>query len=121
MSKDGIRWERYGEGPVLDQITDDPDGLICGDPQIVKIGEVYVMLYFRFRKGAGAYDTFACSRDLVCWTPWEGRPLIEPELPWEDVHAYKPWFIRENGINYHYYCAVNSQNERFIALAVSQR
>lgn len=120
VSEDGLRWERYGDGPVLDQITQDPEGLICGDPQILKIADLYVMLYFRFRRGIGAYDTFACSRDLTCWTPWEGDPLIAPEYAWEDVHAHKPCFIRENGINHHFYCAVNSQNERFIALAVSQ-
>lgn len=119
VSEDGIHWERYGDGPALDQITDDPEGRICGDPQILKIGDLYVMLYFRYRRGAGAYNTFACSRDLICWTPWEGKPLIEPEFAWEDVHAHKSCFLRENGINYHFYCAVNSRNERFIALAVS--
>ena len=39
---------------------------------------------------------------------------------WENIHAHKTWFIRHNGVNYHYYCAVNSENERFIALATSE-
>lgn len=120
VSNDGKNWERFGDGPILDQITDDPDGLICGDPQIIKIGDIYVMLYFRCRKGGKAYNTFACSFDLINWTPWDGKPLIEPEYEWEDIHAHKTWFIREHGVNYHFYCAVNHQNERFIALAVSK-
>ena len=33
----------------------------------------------------------------------------------------KTWFIHHNGKNYHFYCAVNKQNQRFIALAVSDR
>ena len=60
------------------------------------------------------------SRDLVNWTVWDGEPLVKSEQPWEDVYAHKTWFVRHNGRNYHYYCAVNSQNERFIALATSE-
>ena len=37
------------------------------------MGDLWVMFYF----GAGwqpkAFDTFACSYDLVNWTKWEGR------------------------------------------------
>ena len=53
------------------------------------------------------------------WTIWNGEPLIHSEYDWEDVHAHKTWFLRHNEVNYHFYCAVNSKNERFIALATS--
>lgn len=119
VSNDATHWERYGDGPVLDQVTEDPDSWICGDPQIVQIDSVYVMLYYRYQKGKGAYNTFACSYDLIHWKTWNGKPLVEPEFEWEDVHAHKTWFLREKGVNYHFYCAVNHKNERFIALAVS--
>lgn len=102
-------------------ITDYPDGLICGDPQIILIDDVYVMLFFRYEKNSPAYNTFAASRDLINWTIWEGEPLIKSEYEWENVHAHKTWFIRHNNTNYHYYCAVNDKNERFIALAVSEQ
>ena len=79
------------------------------------------MLFFRYRDGEPAFNTFACSRDLINWTHWNGEPLIKSEYEWENVHAHKPWFVRNNGKNYHFYCAVNDKNEQFIALATSER
>ena len=120
VSENGEHWERYGDRAVLDMTLIDPDTRIAGDPQIVCIGDIYVMLFFHFTAGRGAYDTFACSRDLVNWRVWDGEPLIAPTEEWENVHAHKPWFIRHNGVNYHFYCAVNKNNERYIAVATSE-
>lgn len=120
VSDDAEHWQRYGDRPVVDLITGTETGIICGDPQIIKIDDIYVMLFFRLEAEKPAYNTFACSRNLVDWTIWDGEPLIKSEYPWENVHAHKSWFLRHNGCNYHYYCAVNSQKERFIALAVSE-
>ena len=119
VSDDGERFERYGDSAVLDAAADSPAALITGDPQIIRMGELYVMLYFRLNTTGGAFNTFACSYDLVRWTQWDGQPLIAPTQPWENVHAHKPWLIRRNGINYHFYCAVNDRGERFIAVAHS--
>ena len=120
VSNDGEHWERYGDRAVLDMTRIDPGTRIAGDPQIVCIGDIYVMFFFHFTAGRGAYDTFACSRDLVNWRVWDGEPLIAPTEEWENVHAHKPWFIRHNGVNYHFYCAVNKNNERYIAVATSE-
>lgn len=120
VSNDAEHWERYGEHAIIDLVSDDPAGRITGDPQIIAMDDIYVMLFFHYRDGSGAYETFACSRDLIHWTVWDGEPLIAPVERWENVHAHKPWFIRHNGKNYHFYCAVNDQNERFIALATSE-
>ena len=119
VSEDGEHFIRFGERAVLDLVSDDPDGIITGDPQIVRIDDIYVMLFFRFRRGAPAYNTFAASRDLVNWTIWDGEPLIKSEYEWENRHAHKSWFLRHEGKNYHFYCAVNDKYERFIALATS--
>ena len=120
VSNDGENWERYGDRAVLDLISDDPDGIITGDPQIILIDDLYVMLFFHYKKDMPAFDTFACSRDLINWTVWNGKPLVESEYEWENCHAHKPWFLHHNGKIYHFYCAVNDKNERFIALAVSE-
>lgn len=120
VSKDCEHWERYGETAILDLISDDPDGIINGDPQIVLIDDIYVMFFFVYKKDKPAFNTFACSRDLKNWTVWDGKPLIESEQEWENVHAHKTWFIHNNGVNYHFYCAVNDKNERFIAVATSE-
>ncbi len=119
VSDDGIHWKRYGEKAII-PVTECADSVwINGDPQIIRIDDYYVMLYFIFDRVVGAYNTFAVSEDLIHWTKWEGEPLIKSEYDWESVYAHKQWVIKENGIVYHYYCAVN-QTERFIALATSK-
>ena len=120
VSNDGENWERYGDKMIVDLSLDDHDVKISGDPQIILIDDIYVMFFFTFTEGKSAYNTFACSRDLKNWTIWKGKPLIESEYEWENVHAHKTWFVRKNGVNYHFYCAINKDNERYIALAVSE-
>lgn len=46
------------------------------------------------------------------------EPLIKNKYEWEKYNAHKTWFVRYGGVNYHFYCAC-ADNERFIALAVS--
>ena len=116
VSNDGENWLRYGEKSIIS----DESVRINGDPQVLKVGELYVMLYFIYNDGK-AFNTFACSYDLVNWTKWQGEPLIKAEEEWENVYAHKPWVVVENGIVYHYYCACNSKGERFIALATSEK
>ena len=119
VSNDGIHWKRYGEKAVI-PVTECKDSVkINGDPQIVLIDGYYVMLYFIYEPGIGAYNTFAVSDDLINWTKWDGNPLVKSELEWENVFAHKQWVIKENNVVYHYYCAVN-RKERFSALATSQ-
>ena len=119
VSDDGENWTRYLDKPVIDE-TNTKGHLISGDPQIVKIDDLYVMFYFKFGEGAGAYNTFACSYNLTDWTVWEGEPLVKSELEWENVHAHKSYVIKDKDVVYHFYCAVNDKNERFIALATSK-
>ena len=119
VSDDGVTWHRYGEEPILNEV-DEIEGLrISGDAQIVRMDGLYVMFYFRSVNGR-AYNNFACSYDLVHWTVWDGPPLIYPEEEWEDVHAHKSYVLKVEDTVYHYYCAVNSLGERFIALATSR-
>ncbi len=118
VSDNMIHWKRYGTEPVIANGEDKQTG-ISGDPQIVKIGELWVMFYFGAFWQPGAFDTFACSYDMVNWTKWEGPHLIEPSEPWDNQFAHKPWVIKHKGIVYHFYCAVGDQG-RVIALATSK-
>lgn len=97
VSRDLIHWQRYGENPVVANGEAKTNG-ITGDPQIVKIGDVWTMFYF----GAGwqpkAFDTFACSYDLVHWTKWGGANLIEPSEFFDQNYAHKPWVVKWNGV-----------------------
>ncbi len=112
-SEDMVNWTRIGEEPVITR----GEG-ICGDAQVVKIDDLYVMFYFGAFWKPGAFERFACSYDLLHWTDWEGEDLVAPSEPYDAVYAHKPWVIRWEGITYHFYNAVGNQG-RVIALATS--
>ena len=112
-SHDMIHWTHYGREPVIDNLKG-----ISGDPQIVRIDDLWVMFYFGAGWKKGAFDTFACSRDLVHWTKWTGADLISPSEPWDKTFAHKPWLIKHDEVVYHFYCAV-AGDDRTIALATS--
>ncbi|HEY1789492.1 MAG TPA: glycosylase [Verrucomicrobiae bacterium] len=117
VSRDMKHWQRYGDKSVIVNGEQKKNGM-SGDPQIVKIDAVWVMFYF----GAGwqphAFDTFACSYDLVHWTKWAGPNLIQPSEPYDATYAHKPWVLNYKGVVYHFYCAVSNEG-RVIALATS--
>lgn len=108
-------WKRYGNEPVINHHSG-----ISGDAFITKIDDVWVMFYFGAFWKPNAFERFACSYDLVNWTLWEGDDLIAPSEPYDDIYAHKPCVIKHNDIVYHFYCAVNKNGERSIALATSR-
>lgn len=114
VSDDMQTWKRFGKDPVMTRRKG-----ICGDAQIAKIGEVYVMFYFGAFWKQGAFDRFACSYDLMNWTDWDGNDLVAPSAKYDEQYAHKPWVIKWNGVVYHFYNAVGSEG-RVIALATSK-
>lgn len=112
-SHDMLQWERIGTDPLITKYKG-----ICGDAQIVKMDDIYVMFYFGAFWKKGAFERFACSYDLLHWTDWEWEDLISPGEDYDAVYAHKPWVIRWNGVVYHFYNAVGNQG-RVIALASS--
>jgi predicted GH43/DUF377 family glycosyl hydrolase len=115
VSDDMRAWQRFGGGEPL---IDNGSG-ISGDPQVVRMGDLWVMFYFGAFYRPKAFDTFAVSRDLVHWTTWDGPDLVAPSEPWDETYAHKPWLIKHDGVVYHFYCAVGSEG-RVIALATSK-
>ena len=118
VSDDMTHWQRFGKEPVVANGEDKQNG-ISGDPQIVRMGDLWVMFYFGAVWQPKAFDTFACSTDLVHWTKWTGSHLVQPSEPWDKRFAHKPWVIKHDGVVYHFYCAVGDQG-RVIALATSK-
>jgi len=125
VSNDMISWERFGQNPVL--------GLnpmlwvkkgITGDAYLQKINDIWVMFYF----GAfwnedpkiEGWNSFACSRDLIHWTDWEGNPLVQSSESYDNKFAHKSCVIKWKGTVYHYYCSVDKSGNRGIALATSK-
>jgi hypothetical protein len=114
VSNDMKTWKRFGEKPLITRNTG-----ICGDAQIAKIANVYVMFYFGAFWKPGAFERFACSYDLVNWTDWQGEDLISSSEPYDKTYAHKPWVVKWKGVVYHFYNAVGDQG-RVIALATSK-
>ena len=118
LSDDMLHWKRYEGNPVVNH-----EQGITGDGVIQKIGDVYVMFYFgAFHKNRPykAFNTFACSYDMVNWTDWKGDDLIFPSENYDNLFAHKSCVIKWNGVVYHFYCAVNEDNQRGIAVATSK-
>ena len=115
VSDDMVHWKRFGEKPVIDHETG-----ISGDAFISKIDNVWVMFYFGAFWKPKAFDRFACSYDLVNWTDWSGDDLISPSENYDGQYAHKPFVIKNDGIVYHFYCAVDERGNRGIALATSK-
>ncbi len=114
VSDDMVSWQRFGKNPVITRHKG-----ICGDAQIAKISDMYVMFYFGAFWKKGAFERFACSYDLQNWTDWQGEDLISSSENYDETYAHKPWVIKWNGVVYHFYNAVGKQG-RVIALATSK-
>lgn len=114
VSDDMTNWQRFGDSPVIDHQTG-----ISGDAFISRIDDIWVMFYFGASWKPKAFDTFACSYDLVNWTDWTGKDLISPSEPYDEQYAHKPFVIKYKGVVYHYYCAVDNNENRGIAVATS--
>ena len=143
LSKDLKHWQRYDGNPVF---AHDSDGTITGDAQIVCMSDLsllpphpspltshfspltshpsplYIMFYFSAYNPArkyNAYNTFAVSRDLIHWQDWDGPDLIIPSKPYDEMFAHKSYVVKHDGVVYHFYCAVNDDQQRGIAVATS--
>ncbi|HTN08027.1 glycosylase [Agriterribacter sp.] len=117
VSNDMKHWKRKGNTPMITK-----ERGICGDAQIVKMNDLYVMFYFGHNwkdDDPSAFDRFACSYDLLNWTEWNGPNLVAPSEPYDQQYAHKPWVIQWEGVVYHFYNAVG-ENGRVIALATSK-
>lgn len=118
LSHDMKNWVRYKGNPIINH----EEG-ITGDGVIQKMGDVYVMFYFgafRENRPYKAYNTFACSYDLLNWTDWEGDDIIIPSEKYDNLFAHKSSVVKWNGVVYHFYCAVNEEDQRGIAVATSK-
>ena len=119
LSNDLKKWKRYGGNPVF---ANEVGGIITGDAQIVRMDSLYVMFYFKAydpSRRYNAFNTFAVSRDLLHWERWEGEDLIVPSKPYDEMFAHKSYVVKHDGVVYHFYCAVNNDQQRGIAVATS--
>lgn len=117
VSDDMVHWQRFNKNPVVHHSVG-----ITGDAVIQKIGNNYVMFYFGafWHDRKGSFNRFAVSKDLVNWTDWNGDNLIESSEKYDELYAHKSFVLKYKGVVYHFYCAVNKQDQRGIAVATSK-
>ena len=126
LSNDLKKWERYGGNPVY---FHEAPGIITGDAQIVRMSDknidkdpFYVMFYFSAynpERKYDAYNTFSVSKDLIHWQDWKGADLVYPTKPYDNLFAHKSCVVKHGGVVYHFYCAVNREGQRGIAVATN--
>lgn len=119
LSDNMKNWKRYNGNPVF---YNEVKGIITGDAQIAKMGDLYVMFYFVAydpSRPYNAFNTFAVSRDLINWQRWDGKDLIYPTKKYDEMFAHKSYVLEHDGVVYHFYCAVNNEGQRGIAVATS--
>ncbi|MDR0670842.1 MAG: hypothetical protein LBF64_00855, partial [Oscillospiraceae bacterium] len=109
-STDLVNWAKEEDNPTLTAETH--NGYTWGnshsaDPDVVKIGDYWVMFYFTTTPG-GIVDSYAVSTDMVHWTK-SFKILTPRNSTWSSTYAHKPGVIKQNGVVYHYYCAVGNQ------------
>lgn len=117
VSDDMVNWKRFKTEPVVHH----PVG-ITGDAVIQKMGGNYVMFYFGafWEDRKGAFNRFAVSKDLIHWTDWQGENLIASSKDYDALYAHKSYVLKHKGVVYHFYCAVNQNDQRGIAVATSK-
>lgn len=120
VSDDMTEWKRWGTEPLFDHGAKG----ITGDAYLQKIGDVWVMFYFgafwESRPGIEAWNSFACSYDLINWTDWNGDDLVKPSEDYDAMFAHKSCVIKHDGVVYHFYCSVDKDDRRGIAVATSK-
>lgn len=115
-SHDMRHWHRLGDRCILYA----EGSTITGDPQVLRMGSLWVMNLFVYSGYSPSYDTFAVSKDLIHWSLWDGEPIVSASESYDIKHAHKPWVVKHNGVVYHFYCARGENPTRGIALATSE-
>ncbi len=114
-STDLKNWTRHPDNPLVRNGQKGSfDDTFCSDPCVLRAGDIWVMFFYTLSSADGkARDSVAFSRDLVHWEK-SGEILIEPgpEGSVDSRYAHKPAVFFNDGVFYHYYCAVSPAAEK---------
>ena len=122
-SKNLIDWiVDDARSPVISTLNNSWKSRIAGDPSIYRSGDFWFMNYFGY-DGIEASDSLAWTTDAEFPVGWReySAPYLVPTSngALDNTFAHKPFTIFIGEKKYHYYTAVNNQNYRTIALAIS--
>ncbi len=93
----------------------------AGDPSLYKVGNTWYMAYYSWDR-THAQDGLAMTTEdafPLGWKPYHGNPTLTLGAPgsFDDLHAAKPFIVRVPERHHHFYTAVDSSENREIALA----
>ena len=108
---DGLTFQRPADGPVLSASLKEP--CLVGDGFVLVVGDVFHMWYI-YGTGWECYApdaapdriykiAHATSRDGVCWTKEEGRPIISDRLGTDECQAL-PTVVEIDGCYHMFFC-----------------
>lgn len=95
-----------------------------GDPSLYRVGDTWYMAYYSWDE-ANTQDGLAmtsASAFPLGWAPWPGNPILPLGSPgtFDALHAGKPYVVRNERGHFHFYTAVDEEENREIALAVEK-
>ncbi len=96
-----------------------------GDPSTYRVGDHWYMAYYSW-DGVHSQDGLAWTTAAefpLGWRPWGHNPVLRIGLPgsYDALHAAKPFVFRSDTRHYHFYTAVDEEENREIALATWPR
>jgi beta-xylosidase len=94
----------------------------AGDPSLYRDGDIWYMAFYSW-DGRHSQDGLAwTTREEfpLGWRPYHGNPVLRVggAGSFDALHAGKPHIIEHAGRHYHFYTAVDSSENREVALAV---
>lgn len=121
-STDLKRWVRFSGNPVLrNGPPGSPDERFCSDPCVLRYGHQWAVFYYGLDARGVARDLLALSPDLRHMAKCQGFLIdVGPAGSVDSQYAHKPSVVFNQGVLYHFYCAVSLEFGRGISLAASR-
>lgn len=89
-SLDGFNWSLYSGNPIIEHGAPGSfEEMGVGEPTVIKVGNVYHMIYTGYTNQLLGRLGYAYSYDGINWTRFQGNPVIGLGRPgdWDEAHV----------------------------------
>ncbi|MGO8734498.1 MAG: hypothetical protein ACLQVM_17115 [Terriglobia bacterium] len=121
-SVDLKNWVRFSGNPVVrNGPPGSPDERFASDPCVLRCGDQWAIFYYSLDARGVARDLLALGRDFRQVAKCKGFLIdVGPAGSVDSTYAHKPSVVFNNGVLYHFYCAVSPEYGRGISVATSR-
>jgi predicted GH43/DUF377 family glycosyl hydrolase len=121
-SVDLKNWVRFSGNPVVrNGPPGSPDERFASDPCVLRYGDQWAIFYYGLDARGVARDLLALGRDFRQVAKCRGFLIdVGPAGSVDSTYAHKPSVVFNNGVLYHFYCAVSPEYGRGISVATSR-